>query len=58
LRDTRIPNALCIERADGYVTATVHGWTPELETEIAALAGATVEVEGLTLEDIFLAMHR
>jgi ABC-2 type transport system ATP-binding protein len=55
---TPIPNALSVEYAAGYAMAVVHGWTAELESEIAALTGATLEVEGLTLEDIFLAMHR
>jgi ABC-2 type transport system ATP-binding protein len=58
LNGTSIPNALSIEHGDGYATAVVHGWTPELEEQIAALTGATLEVEGLALEDIFLAMHR
>ena len=40
------------------MTAVVHGWNDELEQEIAALTRAPLEVEGLNLEDIFLAMHR
>jgi ABC-2 type transport system ATP-binding protein len=58
LNGTRIPNALSVEHGDGYATAVVHGWTAELEERIATLTGATLEIEGLTLEDIFLAMHR
>jgi ABC-2 type transport system ATP-binding protein len=58
LNGTPIPNALSVEYAEGYATAVVHGWTAELEGEIAALTGATLEIESLTLEDIFLAMHR
>jgi ABC-2 type transport system ATP-binding protein len=53
-----IPNALAIEHGDASVTAVVHGWSAELEAEITALTDAPLEVEGLTLEDIFLAMHR
>jgi ABC-2 type transport system ATP-binding protein len=58
LNGTHIPNALSVDYGDGHASAVVHGWTPQLASEIAALTGATVEVEGLTLEDIFLAMHR
>ncbi len=63
LRTTRpitasIPNALAVEVEDTYAAAVVHGWSDDLEREIAALTGATPEVERLTLEDIFLAMHR
>ena len=57
-RGIAIPNALAIEHEATSVTAVVHGWSAELEAEIAALTDATLEVEGLTLEDIFLAMHR
>jgi ABC-2 type transport system ATP-binding protein len=58
LNGTPIPNALWVEHGDGYLSAVVHGWTAQLEEEIATLTGATLDVEGLTLEDIFLAMHR
>jgi ABC-2 type transport system ATP-binding protein len=57
-RDLRLPNALSVEFADTYMTAVVHGWSAELESEIAALTRAPLEVEDLNLEDIFLAMHR
>jgi ABC-2 type transport system ATP-binding protein len=53
-----IPNALAVEIEDTYATAVVHGWSEDLEREIATLTGAALEVERLTLEDIFLAMHR
>ncbi len=58
LRDVRIPNALSVDYGDTYATAIVHDWSAALEAEIAGLTGAQLEVEGLTLEDIFLAMHR
>jgi ABC-2 type transport system ATP-binding protein len=57
-RDLRLPNVLSVEQADTYLTAVVHGWNAELASEIAALTHAPLEVEGLDLEDIFLAMHR
>ncbi|HVY65654.1 MAG TPA: ABC transporter ATP-binding protein [Gammaproteobacteria bacterium] len=54
----QIPNALTVDLGRSHATAVVHGWSAELEAEIAELTGTTPEVEGLTLEDIFLAMHR
>jgi ABC-2 type transport system ATP-binding protein len=56
--DLAIPNVLSIDRTDTFATAIVHGWSAELEAEIVALTGAELAVEGLTLEDIFLAMHQ
>lgn len=53
-----IPNALSVELGDAYATAVVHDWTDDLRGEIAALTGAKLEIESLTLEDIFLEMHR
>jgi ABC-2 type transport system ATP-binding protein len=58
LNGARIPNTLSVDHGEGFATAVVHGWSAELEEEIASLTGATLEVESLTLEDIFLAMHR
>jgi ABC-2 type transport system ATP-binding protein len=58
LDGVRIPNALSVDYMGAYTTAVVHGWSAELENEIATLTDATLEVESLTLEDIFLAMHR
>jgi ABC-2 type transport system ATP-binding protein len=54
----QIPNALVVDFTQNHATAIVHGWNAELEAKIAALTGVEPEVEGLTLEDIFLAMHR
>ncbi len=54
----QIPNALTVDLTQNHATAIVHGWSAELEAQIAALTGVEPEVEGLTLEDIFLAMHR
>jgi ABC-2 type transport system ATP-binding protein len=58
LNGARIPNALSVELGDDYASAVVHSFSADLEEQIAAFTGATLEVEGLTLEDIFLAMHR
>ncbi|HUF74000.1 MAG TPA: ABC transporter ATP-binding protein [Gammaproteobacteria bacterium] len=53
-----IPNALSVDISDAYATAVVCAFTRELESEIAELTGARLEIESLTLEDIFLEMHR
>ena len=53
-----IPNALSVNVDDAYATAIVCPFTREIETEIAELTGARLEIESLTLEDIFLEMHR
>jgi hypothetical protein len=36
----------------------VHDWSDALRVEIAGLTDAELEIEPLTLEDIFLEMHR
>jgi ABC-2 type transport system ATP-binding protein len=54
----QVPNALAVDVMQNHVTAVVHGWSAELDAEIANLTGARPEVENLTLEEIFLAMHR
>jgi ABC-2 type transport system ATP-binding protein len=53
-----IPHAISVDISDVYATAVVSAYTRELESEIAELTGARLEVESLTLEDIFLEMHR
>jgi ABC-2 type transport system ATP-binding protein len=53
-----IPNALSVEYEDTYATAIVHDWTEVLRGEITELTGAELEPEPLTLEDIFLELHR
>ena len=56
-----IPNAISVDVRNDYTTAVVHDWSATLEGEIAGLtdfAGARLEVESLTLEDIFLELHR
>jgi ABC-2 type transport system ATP-binding protein len=53
-----IPNAWSIEHSETYATAVVHDWSDALRVEIAGLTDAELEIEPLTLEDIFLEMHR
>ena len=53
-----IPNAISVEVTKSHATAVVCAFTTELEGEIAELTGVKPKVESLTLEDIFLEMHR
>ena len=53
-----IPNALTVERTSSHATAVVYDFNLELEKRIVALTGTNPEIEALTLEDIFLEMHR
>ena len=54
-----IPNALSVEFANNHATAVIHDWNDELRRRIADLVpGADLELEPLTLEDIFLELHR
>lgn len=57
-RSWSIPNALSVEYAESYATAIVRDWSADLHDEIAELTGAELEPEPLTLEDIFLELHR
>jgi preprotein translocase subunit SecA len=47
-----------VQRNGGVATAVVRDWRAELHGDIAAKLGVEVEVEPLTLEDIFLELHR
>jgi len=53
-----IPNALSVQRDGGAATAVVRDWSAELRSETAERLGVELEVEPLTLEDIFLELHR
>jgi ABC-2 type transport system ATP-binding protein len=55
-----IPNALRIDRGDSGATAVVRDWNTASAADVARRVGAEieVEVESLTLEDIFLELHR
>ncbi len=56
--DIEIPNALRIDRGETGATAVVCDWNPASAAGIAERTGAEIEVESLTLEDIFLELHR
>jgi ABC-2 type transport system ATP-binding protein len=53
-----IPNALSVQQSGTTAQAIVHGWRAELGDALGAEIGAEIEVEQLTLEDIFLELHR
>jgi hypothetical protein len=53
-----IPNAFSTQIEEGYATAIVGDWTAELQGELETRLRAPLEVEPLTLEDIFLELHR
>ena len=53
-----IPNALSLERNGTSATAVVRDWTDELRRDLSLRLDARLEVESLSLEDIFLELHR
>jgi len=53
-----IPNALNMQRDGNTATAIVQGWRAELQDGLARQLEVEIEVEHLTLEDIFLELHR
>ena len=53
-----IPNALSEQRNGGTATVVVRDWSAERHGETAEKLGVELEVEPLTLEDIFLELHR
>jgi ABC-2 type transport system ATP-binding protein len=53
-----IPNALNVRRDPGYAAIVVRDWTSEIQLELMRQSGCDVEVEPLSLEEIFLELHR
>jgi len=53
-----IPNVLSVRRNGSAATAVVHDWSAELHGDVAERLDVDLEVEQLTLEDIFLELHR
>ena len=53
-----IPGALSVQREGAFATAMVRGWTSEAQEALEERAGVQVEVEALSLEEIFLELHR
>jgi len=53
-----IPNALRVQRNGTTATAVVQGWRADMHEDLAQRLGAEIEIEQLTLEEIFLELHR
>ena len=53
-----IPNALRLQRNGTTAAAIVQGWHMEAHETLAKRLGAVLEIEQLTLEEIFLELHR
>ncbi|HUO66841.1 MAG TPA: ABC transporter ATP-binding protein, partial [Gammaproteobacteria bacterium] len=53
-----IPNALSMQRNGSSATVVVQDWSAARQVETANELGVDLEVEPLTLEDIFLELHR
>jgi ABC-2 type transport system ATP-binding protein len=56
--DVEIPNALNFWKQERYAMAVVHGFTPRLRADIERRCGTQIEVEPMSLEEIFLELHR
>lgn len=56
--DMEIPNALNVWKQERYAMAVVHDFTPGLRSDIERRCGTAIEVESLSLEEIFLELHR
>ena len=57
-RDLTVPNAYSFEIGTTHATAVVHSWSPSMQADFMALIDAELEIQPLTLEEIFLEMHR
>jgi ABC-2 type transport system ATP-binding protein len=53
-----IPNALHVQRNGTTAAAIVQGWRAEMQDSLVEQLGAEIEIEQLTLEEIFLELHR
>ena len=53
-----LPNVLSLQRNGSAATAVVRDWSTELHADLTETLDAELEVEQLTLEDIFLELHR
>jgi ABC-2 type transport system ATP-binding protein len=56
--DFSLPNSLSFRREKTYASGIVRDWTPEMRRRVEIESGARVEPELLTLEEIFLELHR
>jgi ABC-2 type transport system ATP-binding protein len=53
-----IPHAVTVRRQDAHAVAIVSEWNDTAQEAIESATGATVEVETLSLEEIFVELHR
>lgn len=53
-----IPNALSLRQEEAYAAAVVSQWTEDARDQVERWTGAELEVEALSLEEIFLELHR
>ena len=58
LEHLEVPGAISLRRDAGFATAVVRDWKPELQQSLEATHAVKVEVESLSLEEIFLELHR
>jgi ABC-2 type transport system ATP-binding protein len=56
--DLKVPGALSMRMESTFATAVVRDWTEVSHAQIERQSGATVEVEALGLEEIFLELNR
>jgi ABC-2 type transport system ATP-binding protein len=56
--DLKVPGALSMRVESTFATAVVREWTEASHAQIERQSGATVEVEALGLEEIFLELNR
>ena len=53
-----IPNVLSVRRDGGYAVAIARDWNARVARDVEQRTGASVEVETLALEEIFVELHR
>jgi ABC-2 type transport system ATP-binding protein len=57
-KEFSLPNAYSFEVDGTYATGVVGGWSPEAQSTLIGSVGSAVEIQPLSLEEIFLEMHR
>jgi ABC-2 type transport system ATP-binding protein len=53
-----LPNVLHRHEEDGYTALVVQDWSESLHRQFRGIAGVALEIETLSLEEIFLELHR
>lgn len=57
-KEFALQNALSIQTQGMFASAIVQAWTPEMEESVRREIDASIETQPLTLEEIFLELHR